>query len=387
MGTSEPSEMQDATNALLRRSLKVIETELKFLLETNIISEELSAKITVLLLTSTSTPVQSSNVDHSTTTPITTNSTSSTSTTPATTIAKTPTPLQAAPTVPVSQENSTSSSSTTPVTTIAKTPTPLQAVPTVPVSQENSTSSSSTTPVNTIAKTPTPLQAAPTVPVSQENSTSSSSTTPVTTIAKTPTPLQAAPTVPVSQETSPSNTEKSQSLSPQTKSQPEAPLPSCSSSFRPNPPFTVKALWPFGLAGDKFHGDLAFKTDQLIQVIRIDNENWWSGQLLHDVTGQPCGEVGMFPSSYVQICTPNGEKDLIKPAVPASQNKPTGDNMMVNVAEGSTSRHAISPPDQQEDKGKSKLAVNGNKFGRKLGNAAIFGAGATIGSRIVNRIF
>jgi len=35
----------------------------------------------------------------------------------------------------------------------------------------------------------------------------------------------------------------------------------------------------------------------------------------------------------------------------------------------------------------SKLEENGKKFGKKMGNAAIFGAGATIGSNSVNGIF
>ena len=34
-----------------------------------------------------------------------------------------------------------------------------------------------------------------------------------------------------------------------------------------------------------------------------------------------------------------------------------------------------------------KLEDQGKKFGKKIGNAAIFGAGATIGSNIVNGIF
>ena len=34
-----------------------------------------------------------------------------------------------------------------------------------------------------------------------------------------------------------------------------------------------------------------------------------------------------------------------------------------------------------------KVEEQGKKFGKKLGNAAIFGAGATIGSNIVNGIF
>lgn len=37
--------------------------------------------------------------------------------------------------------------------------------------------------------------------------------------------------------------------------------------------------------------------------------------------------------------------------------------------------------------GQSKLQEGGKKFGKKLGNAAIFGAGASIGSNIVNGIF
>lgn len=35
----------------------------------------------------------------------------------------------------------------------------------------------------------------------------------------------------------------------------------------------------------------------------------------------------------------------------------------------------------------SKLEEHGKKIGKKMGNAAIFGAGATIGSNIVNGIF
>lgn len=37
--------------------------------------------------------------------------------------------------------------------------------------------------------------------------------------------------------------------------------------------------------------------------------------------------------------------------------------------------------------GNSKFNDQGKKFGKKLGNAAIFGAGASIGGNIVNSIF
>jgi hypothetical protein len=42
---------------------------------------------------------------------------------------------------------------------------------------------------------------------------------------------------------------------------------------------------------------------------------------------------------------------------------------------------------QEQEGGGSKMGEHGKKFGKKLGNAAIFGAGATIGSNIVNSIF
>jgi hypothetical protein len=48
----------------------------------------------------------------------------------------------------------------------------------------------------------------------------------------------------------------------------------------------------------------------------------------------------------------------------------------------------VSNGAQQQPAGEpSKVEQQGKKFGKKLGNAAIFGAGATIGGKIVNGIF
>jgi len=43
--------------------------------------------------------------------------------------------------------------------------------------------------------------------------------------------------------------------------------------------------------------------------------------------------------------------------------------------------------DQPVESKPGKGGEMGKKFGKKLGNAAIFGAGATIGGNIVNSIF
>jgi hypothetical protein len=57
-------------------------------------------------------------------------------------------------------------------------------------------------------------------------------------------------------------------------------------------------------------------------------------------------------------------------------------NMPLDVSNGAASG---GPPAAQGEP--SKLEAGGKKFGKKLGNAAIFGAGASIGGKIVNGIF
>jgi LAS seventeen-binding protein 1/2 len=49
--------------------------------------------------------------------------------------------------------------------------------------------------------------------------------------------------------------------------------------------------------------------------------------------------------------------------------------------------HSSSTLNPSDGNRPNKFEENGKKFGKKMGNAAIFGAGATIGSNIVNSIF
>ena len=86
------------------------------------------------------------------------------------------------------------------------------------------------------------------------------------------------------------------------------------------------------------------------------------------------GLEGIFPRSYVNVVEEKGRPPL--PHQPASSGY---GNMPLDIAQGSSSQ----PGGRQT----SKLEEQGKKFGKKMGNAAIFGAGATIGSNIVNGIF
>ncbi|KAI1959360.1 protein that induces appearance of [PIN+] prion when overproduced [Ophidiomyces ophidiicola] len=110
-------------------------------------------------------------------------------------------------------------------------------------------------------------------------------------------------------------------------------------------------------------GDLALQANDRIQVLEHMNNDWWRGR------NERTNLEGIFPRTYVTIIDE-------KPAVLSPQPTNYG-NMPLEVA-GSSS---------QGGKKTSKFEENGKKFGKKMGNAAIFGAGATIGSNIVNGIF
>lgn len=107
------------------------------------------------------------------------------------------------------------------------------------------------------------------------------------------------------------------------------------------------------------------------------NADWARGR------NERTGEEGIFPRSYISV-TEERNQSLALPfrqgmPLQQQQNGSAYGNMPVDVAHGNA-------PAQNGD-GHSGMNEQGKKFGKKLGNAAIFGAGATIGSNIVNSIF
>ncbi|CAL5866206.1 uncharacterized protein PFLUO_LOCUS413 [Penicillium psychrofluorescens] len=114
-------------------------------------------------------------------------------------------------------------------------------------------------------------------------------------------------------------------------------------------------------------GDLAIQPRDRIQVIEHMNDDWWRGR------NERTNLEGIFPRSYVELL--NGKQ-------PVSSPPPTSyGNMPLDVSQGG------SPSAQPNDPKSDKFQRGGKKFGKKLGNAAIFGAGATAGSNLVNSIF
>jgi LAS seventeen-binding protein 1/2 len=125
-------------------------------------------------------------------------------------------------------------------------------------------------------------------------------------------------------------------------------------------------------------GDLALIPNDRVAVTEYMNAEWWKG------SNERTGQEGIFPRSYVKA-EEKGPGSLPTPqqafGTQAQQQGETSyGNVPLEVANG-------QPGGAQSKLGGGKGQEMGKRFGKKLGNAAIFGAGATIGSNIVSGIF
>ncbi|KAI0018076.1 SH3 domain-containing protein [Xylariomycetidae sp. FL0641] len=136
----------------------------------------------------------------------------------------------------------------------------------------------------------------------------------------------------------------------------------------------ARALYRYQAADDR---DLSFERDDRIAVYEYMNADWWMGR------NERSGAEGIFPKNYVQ------------PAEGAEKGYQPQQSVYTPPPQAQNPYNAHAPPMAVANEGGggattpggSKVNENGKKFGKKLGNAAIFGAGATIGSNLVNSIF
>ncbi|CAR24703.1 SH3 domain-containing protein [Lachancea thermotolerans] len=175
----------------------------------------------------------------------------------------------------------------------------------------------------------------------------------------------------------------------------------------------VEAIYAFQAQQD---GDLNLQVGDKVEVLEKPSPEWFKGKCN--------GRVGMFPSNYVKPAF-SGSTTTERPVVPpppqyqSQQLVPQQTNASAQSAYSQppfppSSTNYYQPPPQQypqqypqqqyyqaqqapvaapvaapaAQQGHSSQASSAfKKFGGKLGNAAVFGAGATIGSDIVNSIF
>ncbi|KAK9462164.1 SH3 domain-containing protein [Lipomyces oligophaga] len=134
--------------------------------------------------------------------------------------------------------------------------------------------------------------------------------------------------------------------------------------------------------------DLPLYRGAQIVVLEKINPDWWRGRDLST------GREGVFPSSYVRVRDgysgpPQQQQQQYGQPAPYQAPAPVAYQAPNSqpVAQGSNQQLGEEHKHHNFEHLESSLGKNGKKFGKKLGNAAIFGAGATIGSNIVNSIF
>ncbi|PFH59608.1 hypothetical protein XA68_12095 [Ophiocordyceps unilateralis] len=141
----------------------------------------------------------------------------------------------------------------------------------------------------------------------------------------------------------------------------------------------ARALYPY-VASDA--RDVSFEKDDRIAIYERLNPDWWLGQNLRT------SQEGIFPRSYV-LEEPDGKgTPQPGPAAPYVQPQPQYGYPPPQQNPYNANVPPMAVADGGQPSGKDgKMGQYGKKFGKKLGNAAIFGAGATIGGNIVNSIF
>lgn len=154
----------------------------------------------------------------------------------------------------------------------------------------------------------------------------------------------------------------------------------------------VEALYQFDPQQD---GDLALKPGDKIEVLEKPSNEWFKGRCN--------GNVGMFPANYVKPVYSGSDRPSVPPPPQYEQAQRTntgqsGGSYQAPFPPPSTNYYQ-QPPQQYQQAPQQQAQVveqqpaqqhshnHLKKFGSKLGNAAIFGAGATIGSDLVNSIF
>lgn len=148
----------------------------------------------------------------------------------------------------------------------------------------------------------------------------------------------------------------------------------------------AKALYKYQAADSR---DLSFERDDRIDVHEYMNDDWWMGR------NQRTGAEGIFPKTYVQIdhnVSPQGYPNEktgyygLNGASAGNYPPPPG-HSQGNAYNSAAPPMGVANSGGEQNGEPSKMEENGKKIGKKLGNAALFGAGATIGSNIVNSIF
>ncbi|PFH53132.1 hypothetical protein AMATHDRAFT_1556 [Amanita thiersii Skay4041] len=166
---------------------------------------------------------------------------------------------------------------------------------------------------------------------------------------------------------------------------PEAAAPPPRRNVPPTPtpaaPPVVQARAIWGYNEDRGEpNDLSFSAGDIIEIVEEVNADWWMGRIR--------GKQALFPSNYVEKLPPGApvnsapvsEKPVYRPfgAAYHGMNQPPPPGQGVN---------SIGLQEQDNTKKKSKFGGLGKTMANSAAGGVGFGAGAAVGSGLVNAIF
>ncbi|CCM07059.1 uncharacterized protein FIBRA_09381 [Fibroporia radiculosa] len=177
-----------------------------------------------------------------------------------------------------------------------------------------------------------------------------------------------------------------------------APSPARQVPLPPARSQKAKALWAYNEDGQE-PNDLSFSAGEMVEVVDETNADWW--------TGKCRGRQGLFPSNHVEKISSASiplNVPLPMPSMPATPipqqpvYAPMPSEKSAYRPFGAVHQVANQPPavgansvglqqaPQQEQK-RNRFGGLGNTMAQSAAGGVGFGAGAAIGSGIVNAIF
>lgn len=143
----------------------------------------------------------------------------------------------------------------------------------------------------------------------------------------------------------------------------------------------ARALWAYNEKGSE-KNDLSFSAGDIIEIIDETNEDWW--------TGRVHGKEGLFPSNHVEKMDSARAMPPAAPVTTGRPYKPFGAAYhgldQPPPVQSSVNAVGLQEHPKNEEK-KSKFGGLKNTMAQSAAGGVGFGAGAAVGSGIINAIF
>lgn len=172
---------------------------------------------------------------------------------------------------------------------------------------------------------------------------------------------------------------------PQPPTQVSIPQPHPTQPPKPTPSYPrARAIWAYN-EGGKEPNDLIMSAGDVVEIVEETNADWW--------TGRNKGKEGLFPSNYVEKLPPERSSQPHKEKLYGAEgysnpgNLPPQQPHLSPIDDTPAVNSVGLQPDEGQDKKKKKFGRFGNTMAQSAAGGIGFGAGAAVGSGIINALF